>query len=225
MILNCGGIEVRKLPVLSSSFPADATVEMSSSASATFSVVIEEEGKPSAYSYQWYENGSPVSGATSESYTAYGLSTAGTRTVYCEVSNKAGTVKSRVATLEVTSKPLYLWNSGAVSGYSWNNASGANISHYVYKPSDYGAQNTTTTKCTPSVDVTKYNVLHVFATSVSRTAAVFCGSTVFSVKAGENTYNISGITGSQIIKFEDSIMYDADFDEKGCTVSKVWLTE
>lgn len=89
-----------KTPVLNPSYPANATVFIGTS--ATFKAEISEDGMPAAYTYQWYVNGSAVSGATTPSYTR-SCPAIGTFTVYCEVTNKAGTVVSRVATLTVKS--------------------------------------------------------------------------------------------------------------------------
>lgn len=88
-------------PVLDANYPQDVTVVEGANVSASFSVSIATHGSPSTYSYQWYENGSAVSGATSSAYTKTGLSTEGRYTVYCTVTNTAGTVTSRTATLIV----------------------------------------------------------------------------------------------------------------------------
>ena len=72
------------------------------------------DGKPAEYTYQWYVNNSAVSGATSSTYTKTGLTSVDTYSVYCNVTNKAGTVKSRVATLAVKStKPIYTYSGNS----------------------------------------------------------------------------------------------------------------
>ena len=93
----------KKLPVLDASYPQDVTLVASANGSATFKVAIAEDGKPAEYSYQWYVNGTAVAGATGASYTRTGLTAKATYTVYCAVTNKAGTVNSRAATLTVKS--------------------------------------------------------------------------------------------------------------------------
>lgn len=63
------------------------------------------------YTYQWYKNGSAVSGATSSSYS-FTPTAIGTTTIYCKVTNSAGTVQSRTATISCTK--YYLVRDGAV---------------------------------------------------------------------------------------------------------------
>lgn len=113
LILRRGG-EPYELPILNTSYPADVSVVASASGSATFKVMIAIDGKPAEYTYQWYKDGSAVSGATSSSYTATGLTSADEHTVFCQVANKAGSVSSRAATLSVTSYlPTYSYNGTA----------------------------------------------------------------------------------------------------------------
>ena len=111
MIFNVGPYRRSKLPVLNENFPADTVAYYSSSksASATFLVEIAEAGKPDVYSYQWYLDGYPV-GTDAASYTVSGLNADGEHKVICIVTNKAGSVVSREATLRVSLK--YLFRSG-----------------------------------------------------------------------------------------------------------------
>ena len=101
------GGDLKKLPVLDEAYPQDITVS-TAGVEVTFEVVISEAGKPAEYTYQWYYDGSAVSGATNSIYkrTAVG----GSHTVYCVVTNGAGTVKSRTATLKATT--MYLYKAG-----------------------------------------------------------------------------------------------------------------
>lgn len=109
LITRRGG-EAYELPVLNSAYPANVTVVEAANASASFNVQIATPGKPAEYTYQWYLNGVKISGATNTGYTKTGLTAAGTHTLYCVVTNKAGTVTSRVATLTVKSaKPTYTY--------------------------------------------------------------------------------------------------------------------
>ena len=123
LITRRGG-EAYELPILNSAYPANVTVVEAANASASFNVQIATPGKPAEYTYQWYLNGAKISGATNSSYTKTGLTAAGTHTLYCVVTNKAGTVTSRVATLTVAnSKPTYTYTGSHQmideGGYNW----------------------------------------------------------------------------------------------------------
>lgn len=103
MIINVGPYRRSKLPVLDGNYPANKTVKFPAggSTSATFKVRIAEDGKPAVYTYQWYVNGEPITGATESSYTMTGLNANAEYTVYCAVTNKAGTINTRLAILTV----------------------------------------------------------------------------------------------------------------------------
>lgn len=109
LIVRRGG-ESYELPVLDASCPKDVTVTAAPGASASFSVSITTPGRPAEYTYQWYKNGAAISGATGASLTLTGLTAAATYSVYCKVTNKAGSVASRAATLTVRSYlPAYTY--------------------------------------------------------------------------------------------------------------------
>ena len=75
---------------------------------ATFEVCIASAGVPAQYTYQWYENGAAVSGATGSTYKRTGLTSVGTYNIYCIVTSAAGSVTSRTAVLNVQSaKPEF----------------------------------------------------------------------------------------------------------------------
>lgn len=95
-----GGVAAT-LPVLDEGFPADVEVAAGASATATFQCKIAEDGVPANYTYQWYKEGAAIEGANSAVYTisAGNLTDAGSYSIYCTVTNDAGTVTSRVATL------------------------------------------------------------------------------------------------------------------------------
>lgn len=100
-----------KLPVLKSTLPANVTLIESASGKASFSIGIETDGYPNVYTYQWYWDDSPISGATSSTYTTNALTSATNFYIYCEVTNKAGTVRSRTATVQVkSSQPSYTYS-------------------------------------------------------------------------------------------------------------------
>lgn len=125
MIFNIGSGPTNKLPVLDVSYPLDENVEVGGTAS--FEVKIAKPGKPAEYTYQWYYDGSAVEGATGTAYSR--VAEVGEHTVYCMVTNKAGAVKSRTAT--VTAEYLYLYKAGdtcdAITG-GWD---GPKESNYI----------------------------------------------------------------------------------------------
>lgn len=104
LLVRRGGV-VKKLPVLNPSYPEDQTV-WGEGGSATFQVKITVPGAPASYTYRWYRNGVQVSGAAGSSCTFSNLTTATIDTVYCVVSNEAGDVQSRTATLTVKNPNL-----------------------------------------------------------------------------------------------------------------------
>ena len=72
------------------------------------------DGVPNEYAYQWYRDGAIWTNATASSVTWNGASV-GSHSVYCMVTNAAGSVKSRTATLTVTSPlPVYTYTGSSV---------------------------------------------------------------------------------------------------------------
>jgi hypothetical protein len=80
--------------------PANQTITKGQS--ATFTVTATGNGP---FTYQWYNNGTAISGATSSSYTTPTTATNGT-IFTVTVSNAAGTVTSGSATLAVNTSPV-----------------------------------------------------------------------------------------------------------------------
>ena len=163
MIFNLQAGEVKTLPILSDKYPEDITVKQGEN--AVFSAVIDEDGIPTEYTYQWYVNDSIVSDANTAVYTRKTDSDNGAYTVYCEITNKAGTVKTRTAKLEVNTLPKLdsskLTDATITLGetktlevsvsehgypktytYQWylndSPISGATVSIYDYKPTSHG---------------------------------------------------------------------------------------
>lgn len=93
----------RKLMVLDPEYPKDVSVFAinGQTAIASFEAKISEHGKPAEYTYQWYVNGTPVEGATSVIYTREVSESSNSEKVYCAVTNKKGTLHTRVADLSV----------------------------------------------------------------------------------------------------------------------------
>lgn len=158
-----------KLPVLSEKYPEDISTAIikGNTTSATFKVEIAIPGSPAAYTYQWYVDGSPVEGATNSVYTISDIADTRKNTVYCEVTNKKGTVTSRVATLDVvqqyapvldasypqdgiaevgvalTSKVVIATEGNPAPTYQWYKdgvaVTGATSDSYTFTPDDVGS--------------------------------------------------------------------------------------
>lgn len=92
-----------KTPILDSTYPADASIL--NGESATFQVIITEDGMPAAYTYQWYVDGEAVIGETRANFTYTAPENAAnyTKSISCAITNSAGTVWSRGAALSVKS--------------------------------------------------------------------------------------------------------------------------
>lgn len=100
------------VPTLNSSYPQDKTV--SYNGSATFAIQISADGEPAVYTYQWYKNSVAISGATNPTVTLSNQTTVGASSIYCKVTNDAGSVTSRVATLTVGDyKPTYSYSGSS----------------------------------------------------------------------------------------------------------------
>ena len=103
MIFNISAAKAKKLPILNADYPQDITVTCGKN--AVFNAAIAVDGHPTEYTYQWYVNGMAVDGATASTYARNTASDKGVYTVYCEVTNKAGTVQTRIATMTVNKVP------------------------------------------------------------------------------------------------------------------------
>ena len=109
MIMNRIGI-VKKLPVLNPSHPANVTNWQGEQ--ATFKVEISTAGVPAEYTYQWYRDGVKWTGAT-KATVSWSSAAVGSHSIYCVVTNKAGEVTSRVATLTVKDPNMAYTYSGS----------------------------------------------------------------------------------------------------------------
>lgn len=123
MIFNVVSARLYALPELDSGYPQDASVsyDYGGSKTATFKAEIANHGNPAEYNYQWFMDEIPV-GTDSAEYTAE-VSAEGTHEIYCQVSNKAGTVTSRKATLTAQCNDLTLIDVSpkvAVSGSGYS---------------------------------------------------------------------------------------------------------
>lgn len=94
--------EVKKLPVLNASLPSDGSLVAGSGSTKVLQVEITKAGVPATYTYQWYKNGTAISNANGSTYTVTAEAAIKSDSYYCVVTNKAGTVTSRTATITMT---------------------------------------------------------------------------------------------------------------------------
>lgn len=98
-------------PPTITSQPSNLTVGVGST--ATFTVTATGTG---SLTYQWYKNGTAISGATSTSYTTPAtLSGDSGATFYVRVSNSAGTIQSSTVTLTVDQAPVIVTQPTSLS--------------------------------------------------------------------------------------------------------------
>lgn len=119
-------------PTLDSRYPAD--VSFVPGTSVTLSAVISSAGDPASYTYQWYMNGSAISGATGSSLT---VSSEGT--YYCKVINAAGSVNTRTATIARSSGGA-IWVNGTkkpATVYVYHNGMFRVATPYCYSNGQY----------------------------------------------------------------------------------------
>ena len=109
-LLLKGGGQTKKLPVLNASYPANVTNWQGEQ--ATFKEEIATPGVPAEYTYQWYRDGAKWTGETNATVSWSGASI-GSHSIYCVVTNKAGEVTSRVATLTVKNPNMTYTYSGS----------------------------------------------------------------------------------------------------------------
>ena len=124
------------LPQLDPSYPKDVTLTTYTytNKDAAFQVIIAKDGRPKKYSYKWYlsedegKTFKEISSGQDENILYLPPEYVGEQAyqVYCEVSNKKGTVKSRVAKMTISvTQPLFT--------YMVNNVDQSKNAAYVVK--------------------------------------------------------------------------------------------
>lgn len=219
MILNIGGnSKTLKVPELDTSYPKNATLIVHDS--ITSEVVISTAGHPTSYTYQWYKNGTAVSGATNPEYT-FTPDAAGTITLYCIIENDAGSVTSRTATITV--EPYYIYKSGDIGGWTgygaaiWDECEG-NVPSISYSGSSLritesvegGNSRGYVLKDEP-IDFSKYSKIYFEVSSIANigyeiTASIGNVASLGFHETGTKLLDVSGVNGSYKLKI---LLYSA----------------
>jgi hypothetical protein len=191
---NAATLTVENMPVITTQ-PLTQSVCSSNTTSITFSVAATST---SALSYQWQKNGVAISGATSGSYTATGLTLADTNNIYkVVVTNGVGSTTSNGASFKyvIVAQPTpasaYLVTGNAITftatgssvatAFQWKK-DGTNISGAISPSYSIGTVNTS--------DTGSYtlNVSYTGGTCTSN-AGVLTTSTVLYSKSTGNISN------------------------------------
>lgn len=231
-------------PVLNAAYPADVTIGNGSTISSTFTVQIDTAGIPANYTYQWYVDGVAVAGATSASYTKDDFITKKTFSIYCEVTNAAGTIQSRVATATVNHTILYIngnectantggWKSGRYYSDSNNykttatcNRNSNNLSFTISSAGTTGGWG-----CKNKIDLTGFTNLKANLTTCSLKMQICVDGNEdwsdnspirYSVdhSTGTKTISVSSLNSSYYIML---IGWTGSDNTGTCTFNKVWL--
>lgn len=172
--------------------PASQTV--ATGATATFSVVA---AGTAPLSYQWYKNGSAVSGATAASYTTPATTSSDNgATFYVTVTNSVGSVTSSTATLTVssptaptiTTQPAsQSVTAGSTATFSVVASGTSPLSYQWYKNSTAISGATSASYTTPATTTADNGA--TFYVQVSNSAgSVNSSSATLTVTAGTTTY-------------------------------------
>ena len=181
--------------------PASITVQPVSSATiiegATTTLSVTATGEPTL-SYQWYQDGSAISGANSYSYTTTNTTSAA-GTYYVTVSTTCNVVSSTTSTVSVTARPQgtltgnTILPGGSTGQLTYTSSNGGGPFTIVYQPS--GGSNVTVNNIsstvafnvasgTPSVTTT-YTLVSVTdqTTTASRTSGFTGGTATITISS------------------------------------------
>jgi len=196
--------------------PASITVQPMSSATiiegATTTLSVTATGQPSL-NYQWYKDGSAISGANSYSYTTINTTSA-SGSYYVTVSTTCNVVSSTTSMVSVTSRPQgsltgSIIDQGGTGQLTYTSSNGGGPFTIVYQPS--GGSNVTVTNVTSGSTIslttgtpartTSYSLVSVTdqTTTVSRTSG-FSGTTATITV---NLYHVGDRYGGGIVFYVD----------------------
>jgi hypothetical protein len=193
--MTAGSGEPYKVLTLNDAFPADVTVEFNKE--VTCKVEIATHGKPEQYTYQWFKNGSAVEGANGDTYT-FTPNEVGTITLECDVTNAAGTVTSRTAT--ITSTEVYLFKDGTFHPDYYNESlAWASINYWLLDGVKMNIQDKKTRKFN-AMDITHVNT--VTATITGSWGGNF--NLVLFTTDGAEAAKVSGKTVGQVLTLDIS---------------------
>ena len=212
------GGDSKKVPILNESYPRDVAADAAGS-DVTFSVMIAENGKPADYTYQWYYDDIPVSDADSENYTR--SAEFGTHTVYCVVTNKAGMVTSRTATVTATKQYLYKagdecsaitggWIAGGLQSRSTYAAKSPSLNKGTSSMSaslnSGDTPSSGVVRASKSIDLAKYKTLYF---DMSCTATQYNSVPIIVYAEGNSVIDFSGAAFTNTAKVPASHLFGA----------------
>ena len=191
------GGALKKVPVLNEAYPQDVSVNEVGT-SVSFSVLVAEAGSPNEYTYQWYYDGVAITGAIEAGYTMN--AEFGSHTVFCVVSNEAGMVTSREAT--VTAEIEYIYKTGTIypiaSDIKMKDGKNA-LSKQTSQLKMSTTGNNVWDHCyfTKTIDLTKYKTLYFVGKVTITGAGDYWGQFEFGAYSSLSSSAASKISGAK----------------------------